>query len=156
MIDKRRSEFAPWLGWVKYTKAPEDTLQFLEEVDTDWVQNKQFVYAIYLQNKIIGLISILNVAWQHKRAEIGYWLDTDFTGNGYVGEAVSLIENELWLNDFNRIVIHTDVMNTKSANVARRLNYTHEGVLRQDIYSEPSNRYRDRNVFSKLRSDAKK
>ena len=96
----------------------------------------------------------MNVAWQHKRAEIGYWLDTDYTGKGLMSEAVSLIEKELFANDFNRLVIHTDVLNVKSANIPQRLGYVHEGILRQEVYSEPNNRYRDINVFSKLKAEA--
>ena len=121
--------------------------------DSDWNENKQFVYAVYFQEVFIGLISVLNVAWKHKRAEIGYWLDSDYTGKGLMSEAVSLIEKELFANDFNRIVIHTDVLNTKSAKIPQRLGYVHEGILRQEVYSEPNNRFRDSNVFSKLKSD---
>lgn len=70
-----------------------------------------------------------------------------------MGEALALIEEELFVNDFNRIVIHTDVLNYHSANVAIKAGYKLEGVLRQNIYSEPNKRYRDQNVFSKLKSD---
>lgn len=152
IIDKCKETFTPWLGWAaNYSnKAAAD---FLKVVDEDWNNNTQFVYAIYLENTFIGVISILNVAWQHKRAEIGYWLDTDYTGNGYMTEAVRLIEKELFDNDFNRIVIHTDVLNVKSAKIPQTLGYKLEGILRQDIYSEPNQRFRDRNVFSKLKSD---
>ena len=152
-IDRCRDIFLPWLGWVKYTNSVNDSLDFLNNVDKDWNDNKQFVYAIYLDSVFIGLISILNIAQQHKRAEIGYWLDTKYTGKGYMQEAVSLVETELFNNNFNRLVIHTDVLNIKSANVARKMGYIHEGILRQEIYSEPNNRYRDINVFSKLKSD---
>ena len=126
---------------------------FLKTVDSDWNENKQFVYAVYFQEVFIGLISVLNVAWKHKRAEIGYWLDSDYTGKGLMSDAVSLIEKELFANDFNRIVIHTDVLNTKSAKIPQRLGYVHEVILRQEVYSEPNNRFRDLNVFSKLKSD---
>lgn len=154
-VDKCRKIFLPWLGWVKYTNSPNDSLEFLQTVDKDWVENKQFVYTLYLQEVFIGLISVLNVAWKHKRAEIGYWLDTDYTGNGFMSEAVSLIEKELFENGFNRLVIHTDILNEKSAKIPQRLGYVHEGILRQEIYSEPNNRFRDLNVFSKLKSDVK-
>ena len=152
-IDKCRETFLPWLGWVKNTHSPSHSLEFLQNVDKDWNDHKQFVYAICLDSAFIGLISILNVAWQHKRAEIGYWLDTDYTGKGLMSEAVTLVEKELFANDFNRIVIHTDVLNLKSAKIPQRLGYTHEGILRQELYSEPNNRFRDINVFSKLKSD---
>lgn len=152
VVDKCKETFTPWLGWsADYSN--KDAADFLKVVDEDWNNNTQFVYAIYLENTFIGVISILNVAWQHKRAEIGYWLDTDYTGNGYMTEAVRLIEKELFDNDFNRIVIHTDVLNLKSAKIPQTLGYKLEGILRQDIYSESNQRFRDRNVFSKLKSD---
>ncbi|MBO4643402.1 MAG: GNAT family N-acetyltransferase [Alphaproteobacteria bacterium] len=154
-MDKSRKALSPWLYWVNDTQSPDDTLRFLEEVDQDWNDQKQFVYAISFQNNFIGLISAICVSWRHKRVEIGYWLDTDYTGQGFMREAVSLLEKELFANGFNRIVIHTDVLNTKSANVARELGYVHEGVLRQERYSETQGRFRDTNVFSKLKSDLK-
>ncbi len=153
VIDRCRETFLPWLGWVKNTNAPSDTLTFLEISDNDWQNKSQFVYGIYLEKNFIGLISVINVSWRHKRAEIGYWLDTDYTGNGYMTEAIQLIETELFENDFNRIVIHTDVLNVKSAKLPQALGYAHEGILRQNIYSEPHQRFRDQNVFSKLKSD---
>ena len=154
-IDKCRDVFSPWLGWVEETHSQENILKFLEKVNVDWDNNAQFVYEIYMGKKFIGLISVINVAWQHKRAEIGYWLDTDYTGKGYMSEAVVIIEKELFDNDFNRIVIHTDVLNQCSANVAIKAGYKFEGILRQNIYSISQKRYRDQNIFSKLRSDLK-
>ena len=154
-INKSRKDFLPWLDWIKDTNSSEDTLRFLQDADQGWNDQTQFVYAIYLRQNFIGLISAINVSWKNKRAEIGYWLDSDYTGNGFMSEAVSLLEKELFENGFNRIVIHTDVLNTKSANVAERLGYVHEGVLRQELYSETQGRFRDKNVFSKLRGDLK-
>lgn len=152
IVNKCKEEFIPWLGWgADYTN--ENALNFLKTAESDWKNNAQFVYAIYLENTFIGVISALNIAWQHKRAEIGYWLDTYYTGNGYMTEAVRMIEKELFDNNFNRIVICTDVLNVRSAKIPRTLGYKLDGILRQDIYSEPNNRFRDRNVFSKLKSD---
>jgi len=82
-------------------------------------------------------------------------MDTSFTGNGYMTEAVKLIEEELFNNDFNKIVIHTDVLNIKSARIPQSLGYKLDGILREDTYSEPNKRFRDRNVFSKLKSEYK-
>lgn len=152
IIDRCKAEFTPWLDWSVNHKQ-EDTLNFLNTVDADWNNNAQFVYAIYLQNTLIGLISTIDIAWPHKRAEIGYWLDTAYTGNGYMTEAVKLIEEELFYNGFNKIVIHTDVLNIKSAKIPQSLGYQFEGILRQETYSEPNKRFRDKNVFSKLKSE---
>ena len=152
-IDKSRNAFSPWLDWIENTNSAEDTLRFLQEADQDWNNQTQFVYAIFYQEAFAGLISALNVSRKNKRTEIGYWLDIDYMGKGLMQKAVSLIEKELFENGFNRIVIHTDALNVKSANVAKRLGYVHEGVLRQDRYSETRKCFRDTNVFSKLKSD---
>lgn len=66
-------------------------------------------------------------------------------------EAVSLLEKEFFEQGINRIVIKTDILNVKSANVAQRCGYILEGVLRQESFSKNEQRYRDINVFSKLR-----
>ena len=58
-----------------------------------------------------------------KRKIIVYWLNTDFKGEGYISEALTLIEKELFDNDFNRIVIHTDALNQRSATVAIKAEY---------------------------------
>lgn len=155
VIDKCRDAFLPWLDWVQNTNSPNDLMEFLQNANNDWDNNKQFIYGIYLNDKFIGYISVIDVSWSNKRAEIGYWLDTDCSGHGYMGEAVQLIENELFENDFNRIIIITDVLNTKSAKVAQHSGYKHDGILRQNTYSTVNKRFRDQNVFSKLKSDIK-
>lgn len=117
------------------------------------MQNAKFLIKCY---KYLNILSLnINIAWSHKRAEIGYWLDTDYTGDSYMSEALPLIEEELFTNDFNRIVIHTDVLNYRSANVAIKAGYKLEGVLRQNVYSEPNEHYRDQNIFAKLKSEQK-
>lgn len=156
-VDRSREHLLPWLGWVNFTNSPNDSLDFLEKTDAEWTEEKQFVYAIYNNNTkdFIGIINALNVSKEHKKTEIGYWLDIKFVGKGYMQEAVKLLEQELWRKGFNRLVIHTDVLNEKSANVAKSLGYYFEGIKRQDCFSKTSQCYRDINIFSKLKSDNK-
>lgn len=152
VVNKCIVVFSRWLEWTKdYLK--DDAFNFLKAADANWNDNKEFVYAMYLEDTFIGVISILNVSLLHKRAEIGYWQDTDYTGNGCMTEAVKLIEKELFDNGFNKIVIQTDVLNIKSAKIPQNLGYKLEGILRQDAYSEIKHCFWDRNVFSKLRKD---
>ena len=155
VINRCRDVFSPWLDWANGTNSADDTLKFLEKADDDWKNNTQFVYEIHVGEKFAGLISAINIVRQHKRAEIGYWLGTENTGKGFMAEAVSLLEKELFADGFNRIVIQTDVLNAKSAGVAKRCGYILEGVLRQERYSERLGRFRDTNVFSKLKADLK-
>jgi RimJ/RimL family protein N-acetyltransferase len=86
-----------------------------------------------------------------KKAELGYWLANNYRGNGYMMEAVRLLEQELFKNGFNKIIIRNDVLNKGSVNVAKNLGYELEGVLKQDNWLPYENRFRDTNCFAKFK-----
>lgn len=153
LIDCSREHLLPWLGWANTTLRAEDSYGFLSFSDKSWSKGKEFAYAIFKDNIFMGFITVLNVSSEHKRAEIGYWIGKPFAQNGYIQEAVKILEKELFDNDFNKLIIHTDVQNEASANVARKCGYVFEGVLRQHIYSSALEQCRDINVFSKLKQD---
>jgi RimJ/RimL family protein N-acetyltransferase len=65
--------------------------------------------------------------------EIGYWLDARHLDKGYMTEAVRAKTEALFQQyGANRVVIECNVRNEGSANIARRLNFTHEGTLRNE------------------------
>ena len=87
----------------------------------------------------------------NKKAALGYWLANDYRGNGYVMESVRVLEQELFKNGFNKIIIHNDVRNKNSVNVAKKLGYELEAVLKQDRWLKYENRFRDTNCFAKFK-----
>lgn len=70
-------------------------------------------------------------------------------------EAVKLLEKELFNKEINKIIIRTDVGNLKSTNVAKKLGYCFDGIMRQDLYRQREDCFRDINVFSKLKGEYK-
>ncbi|GGF73904.1 GNAT family N-acetyltransferase [Wenyingzhuangia marina] len=85
---------------------------------------------------------------EHKKAEIGFWLLTDFWGKGIMKEAMPLICNygfkELGLH---RIEGFVESDNTNCKNAMAKLDFQHEGVMKDceikngelislDIYSK--------------------
>jgi RimJ/RimL family protein N-acetyltransferase len=86
--------------------------------------------------------------------EIGYWLRKSAEGHGYMAEAASLLTNYA-LNDLkaNRVEILCDALNTRSASVARRLGFVHEGTLRNDSTQPGGGGIRSTHVFSRIPSD---
>ncbi len=71
-------------------------------------------------------------------------------------EAVKLLEDDLFAQKAPRLVIKNDTENTGSINVAKRLGYHLDGVLRADFYSEYLQSYRDVNIWSKLHPNIEK
>ena len=68
---------------------------------------------------------------EHKKAEIGFWLLTDFWGKGIMKEAMPLICNygfkELGLH---RIEGFVESDNTNCKNAMAKLDFQHEGVMK--------------------------
>ncbi|MNJ76438.1 putative ribosomal N-acetyltransferase YdaF [compost metagenome] len=71
--------------------------------------------------------------WQARKFEIGYWIRTSSTRQGYVTEAVHAITKfAIEQLDANRIEIRCDLRNQQSANVAKRCGFIQEGILRSN------------------------
>ena len=61
-------------------------------------------------------------------------------------------EKELFKAGINKIIIHNDVRNIGSVNVAKNLGYELEGVLKQERWTPYENRFRDINCFAKFKN----
>lgn len=153
-VKKSLAELSPWLNWACPSYKVEDSYEYLQGCVQEWEKSLGFNYVILDENKnFMGMISALNVKEKDKCLEIGYWISSAYAGKGYMQEAVKLIEKEFFGLGFNRIVIHTDVLNKKSANVAQKLGYVLEGIERQSLWNKKEQKFRDINIFSKLRSE---
>lgn len=147
-------ELSPWLGWATTEYKVEDSYEYLLQCSQKWENGQDYTYVISdNHNHFMGTISAFNVKEKDKSIEIGYWISTQYAGKGYMQEAVALLEQEFFGLEINRIVIHTDVLNLKSANVAKKKGFTLEGIQRQSAWVEQEHRYRDINTFSKLRTE---
>jgi RimJ/RimL family protein N-acetyltransferase len=80
----------------------------------------------------IGSISLWNVNWRHKRAEVGIWIIPQYWNRGYGKKALNLIKiiafNHLKLN---RLEAHIEVDNFNSIKLFNSSNFKEEGKLRQ-------------------------
>ncbi|MEA2210876.1 MAG: hypothetical protein QOF83_824 [Solirubrobacteraceae bacterium] len=80
---------------------------------------------------LLGSVSLLRIAWEHRRAEVGYWLAREARGKGHASRAVALLcawgFRSLGLE---RIDLLAAVGNRPSQRVAERSGFTAEAVLR--------------------------
>ena len=152
-VEMSADSLLPWLSWVLNTKSAEDEYAYLLNwCDKHWRNEQGCAYVIrHKETKAaLGIIDLCNFKKADKSAEIGYWLSIDAVGNGYMSEAVKLVETEAFALGFHRIVIRNDTRNMRSANVAKNCGYHLDGVMRNDHWAEHENRYVDTNIWSKL------
>lgn len=81
--------------------------------------------------ELLGSIALMRIAWEHQRAEVGYWLARGARGEGHTTRAVKLVcewgFRELALQ---RVTLLAATENRPSKRVAERSGFTHEALLR--------------------------
>jgi RimJ/RimL family protein N-acetyltransferase len=83
------------------------------------------------RDRLLGSISLMRFAWQHARAEVGYWLAKDARGEGHVTRAVRLVTGWGFRSlGLERIDLLAATENPASQRVAERCGFTREAVLR--------------------------
>jgi [ribosomal protein S5]-alanine N-acetyltransferase len=106
-----------------------------------------------LDNKTFyGAGGLNNLSKEHKKAEIGFWLLTDYWGQGILKEAMPLICEY----GFNKLSLHriegfveTDNLNCKKAIV--KLEFKHEGTMRDCEIK--NGKFVSVDIYSKLKTD---
>ena len=133
-VNGSRRHLNPWLDWVSKTTKPEHSLHFIQQ--SLHLQNTQQALAlgIFDNGKVIGGVGMHDWDQETKRAQIGYWIRTEYEGKGIVSKClVKFIEFLFDKTGFNKIEIHFVQSNKRSAKVAARLGFKVEGVIRQCI-----------------------
>jgi RimJ/RimL family protein N-acetyltransferase len=90
-----------------------------------------FAVVSHPQAELIGSISLLRIAWEQLRAEVGYFLSRDARGAGHATRAVGLICEWAFSSlGIERIDLYAATGNPASQRVAERAGFTREAVLR--------------------------
>jgi ribosomal-protein-serine acetyltransferase len=156
VIDNNRKHLNPWFQWTPLTIKVEDSLKYLFDKEEETKNEKKIEYGLYVNNEYIGNISLFSIDKKNKSAEMGYWLSSTHTRNGYMSEAIKLLEEEAFETlKLNRIKIKCDEVNEASYGIAKKCGYKYEGKLREHSFNNYFNNFRNMLVFSKLKSDYK-
>ena len=135
-INESRTELREYLFWVDNTKDLSDVKKATQIFQKQWDDNVAWGYNIYQRDtlELIGTISAHNIQFKNQSVELGYWLRTSKTHQGYMKEAIHVLEEELFNQGIHRITICCDVFNKKSSNTAIRAGYKLESVAKEAIY----------------------
>lgn len=133
-IDESIEHLKPWMPWA-YNE-PEELQKKIDRIRR-WRGNfdldQDFVYGIFDRDeqRVLGGTGLHTRAGVDAR-EIGYWLHPAWIGRGLVTETgAALTRVAFEIEHVERVEIHCDVENVRSAAVPRRLGFTHEATLRQ-------------------------
>ena len=152
LINKNRVHLQPWFPWVKYTQEVMDSIVFLQNCRQRAEKGDVLTFFIKVKDKIIGLIDIHKLQVEDEIPQIGYWVDADYEGKGYVSQAMQLLLDFYFKTYIDKeiIAIHCAVENLRSKQVAIRAGFAYErmtttiidGSLEKiDVYVLPFKNY---------------
>jgi RimJ/RimL family protein N-acetyltransferase len=133
-IDASLEHLRPWMPWAVFEPEPlnvkvERLRKFRGQFDLD----QQYVYGIFNPDETL----VLGSSGLHKRLEdssleIGYWIHAGWINQGYATEtAAALTKAAFQFFRVQRVEIHCDAGNVRSAAVPRKLGYTLDATLRR-------------------------
>lgn len=134
-VDESREHIRPWLPFADDHQTVERSLDWINQQRANAILRKTINCGLFdvESGRFLGGLGIIPHDWEIRYFEIGYWLRKSAEGHGYMTEAVRLVVDYLFGElQAQRIEIQCDERNTLSANVARRLGFAQEGLLRND------------------------
>jgi ribosomal-protein-alanine N-acetyltransferase len=110
-----------------------DSITWLESVPWEFSHRRRFTFAITRKQdgKFIGSCGFHNFSLNHHRVMMGYVLNRNYWGNGYMTEAVrEMIHFAFEEMGMHRVAATCDEDNVRSARVMDRCGMTLEGTFR--------------------------
>ncbi len=108
--------------------------ELLEKIHDNFAKRLFFQWGVArcADDKVIGTCTLFQVDLDNRRAEIGYALASDYWGQGYMREALTLLLDFCFgtLN-FHRLEADVDPQNLASIKTLERLGFKKEGYLRE-------------------------
>lgn len=146
-------QLRPWMPWAQELPTLIDSESVVRRAHLRFMERTDLMLLLILKEtgQLVGCSGLHRIDWEARKFEIGYWVRTSFSKQGFITEAAEAITNyAIQELQANRVEIRCDASNTQSANVAERLGFTREGILRNEA-SGTDGTLRSTIVFSKVR-----
>lgn len=117
-----------WFPWVGDVIDLETAKDYVTKRQEGFKSKDLLPYVIENKEGVVGAISA-RITWQHKRANIGYWLKKEARGQGIAADALqSLVDYCFSDLKLNRLELDISQDNHNSVAVATQVGFTHEGT----------------------------
>jgi len=123
LVERNRERLRRWLPWVEEMRTVEDEARFLEGSWRAFEAGERLPGVLTVGGRIAGMIG-LSIDRANASAEVGYWVDGEVEGRGYVSRALArLCDVAFGELRLQRVVILAAVDNARSRTVAERAGF---------------------------------
>lgn len=151
-INASINELKPWMPLSHRDQSEQDVEENIRNAYVEFLARKDLRLHVFLKETgvFIAGSGLHRINWNVPKFEIGYWIDSRYSGNGYMTEAVLGITNFAFQElKARRIEIRCDSKNFKSRAIPEKLGYTLDGVLIYDGMSADGKEIRDTCIYAK-------
>ncbi|MDN3015203.1 GNAT family N-acetyltransferase [Paenibacillus sp. BSR1-1] len=145
-------ELKPWMPWAHRKQNELDVEANMRDAHAKFLTREDLRLHLYDKEtgQFIGSSGLHRINWDVPKFEIGYWIDSRYSGRGYITEAVEAITNFAFTElKARRVEIRCDSKNVRSKAIPERLGFNLEGILINDAFSAEGNELRDTCIFAK-------
>ncbi|MDP5274931.1 GNAT family N-acetyltransferase [Chengkuizengella axinellae] len=152
-INASITELKPWMPFAQKHQTSEDVEINIREAHINFLKREDLRLLVFLKEtgQLVASTGLHRINWSIPSFEIGYWIDSRFSGKGYMTEAVQGI-TEFAAQELNarRIEVRCGSTNVKSRAIPEKLGYTLEGTFRNDSVSIDGSGLRDTCIYAKV------
>jgi len=133
---------------VPYPYTVENVLNLINSSHRDFKWLKAVNFAIQYKNnvegvnRLVGIISLKNIDYDNKKANLGYWIGEPYWGNGIATESVALVINYAFsVLGLKELCAYVYSENKASIRVLEKNGMTKKGEVNE--YNQISDRYQN-------------
>jgi len=127
------SQLAPWMPWAKAAMTPQDSERHCREMQAKWFARRELDFCFHRKpdGSFVGKGGLHTIDWSIPKVEIGYWIRTSCSRQGYATEAArAMVDLAAARLGARRVEITSDARNLPSRRVAEKCGFTLEGIQR--------------------------
>ncbi|MEH7385881.1 GNAT family N-acetyltransferase [Bacillus sp. JJ1521] len=147
------NELKPWMPFAQNDQTEQDVELNIRSAHISFIKREDLRLLVFLKEtgEFIASSGLHKIDWAVPKFEIGYWIDSRFSGKGYMTEAVKGIA-DFAFHELNarRVEIRCDEKNSKSRAIPQKLGFTLEAILKNDDLSPDSNELRNTCIYAKI------
>lgn len=146
------NELKTWMEFAQKEQSEEELEVNIRHAHYLFLKRENMRLHVFLKDtgEFVGCSGLHRINWGIPRFEIGYWIDSRLSGNGYMTEAVERILMFAFAElGAKRVEIRCDSKNKHSRAIPERLNFELEGILKNEAVSADGSELRDTCVYAK-------
>ncbi|MGB4337816.1 MAG: GNAT family protein [Bacillota bacterium] len=154
-VDSSLDHLRSWMPWAEHEPTElEDKIELLRQWRGKFDLDQDFTYGVFDpdETRVLGGTG-LHTRLGPEALEIGYWIRADSANRRLATEvAAALTRVAFEVHQVDRVEIHCDPANIRSAAIPKKLGFIHEATLRRRVPSS-SGELRDEMVWTLFKRD---